>query len=124
MEKIKKNDILLVGALLLISLLGFLLRHSFGQEGTTAVVRLNGEIVARYSLAEEGIRPLNGGSNVLVIRDGAAYMESADCPDQICVRQGRISRTGEVITCLPNRLTVTVEGGSAEIDMLSGGGGG
>ncbi len=124
MKKIMKNDILLVGILLLISAVGFLLRHVLGEEGKTAVVRLNGEIAARYSLETEGTFPLNGGSNVLVIRDGCAFMESADCPDRICVRQGRISRTGEVITCLPNRLTVTVEGASEEVDMISGGGGG
>ena len=124
MKKIKKNDILLVGILLLISAVGFLLWHSFGKEGKMAVVRVNGVVAARYSLEAEGKYPLNGGSNVLVIRDGGAYMESADCPDRICVLQGRISRTGEVITCLPNRLTVTVEGSSEEVDMLSGGGGG
>ena len=124
MKKIMKNDILLVGILLLISAVGFLLRHVLGEEGKTAVVRLNGEIAARYSLETEGTFPLNGGSNVLVIRDGCAFMESADCPDRICVRQGRISRTGEVITCLPNRLTVTVEVASEEVDMISGGGGG
>ena len=59
MKKIMKNDILLVGILLLISAVGFLLRHVLGEEGKTAVVRLNGEIAARYSLETEGTFPLN-----------------------------------------------------------------
>lgn len=120
----KKNDILLVGSLLLLSLAGFLFWRFTDAPGKTIVVRQNGEIIDRISLAENGRYSFHEGGNVLVIRDGFAFMESADCPDRICVRQGRISRTGEVITCLPHRLTVTLEGEREDVDMLSGGGGG
>ena len=86
-----------------------------------AVVAVNGEKVAEYSLSENGTYPLNGGTNILVIEDGAAFLEEANCPDKLCVKQGRISRTGQCITCLPNRLTVTVEGaGEPEYDIIVG----
>ena len=39
-----------------------------------------------------------------------AWLVDADCPDKLCVHQGKIDKTGEVITCLPNKLTVTVIG--------------
>ena len=48
-------------------------------------------------------------------------MSEANCPDHICVRQGKIHYTGQVITCLPNRLTVTIEGGEdGGVDLIVG----
>jgi hypothetical protein len=32
------------------------------------------------------------------------------CPDKICVAAGAIVRTGQFIACLPNRVSVTLEG--------------
>jgi hypothetical protein len=71
---------------------------------------VDGDQVAKYSLSVDGEYELNGGTNVLRIKDGKAYLTSASCPDHLCVKQGKIDQTGETITCLPNRLTVTVYG--------------
>ena len=46
--------------------------------------------------------------NRLVICDGKAYMETATCPDGICVAHRPIFRNGESIVCLPNRVVITV----------------
>ena len=46
--------------------------------------------------------------NLLVIRDGQAYVESATCPDGICAAHKPISREGESIVCLPHRVVITV----------------
>ncbi|MBQ2100048.1 MAG: NusG domain II-containing protein, partial [Lachnospiraceae bacterium] len=90
-------------------------------EGGVAVVRVNGVETERHALSQNGTYPLNGGSNILVIRDGEAYLSEANCPDLLCVRQGKIHYTGQVITCLPNRLTVTVEGGESNgVDLVVG----
>ena len=91
------------------------------QEGGVAVVRVDGVEVERHSLSVNGTFPLNGGSNILVIEDGKAWLSDADCPDLLCVKQGKIHYTGQVITCLPNRLTVTVEGGESDgVDLVVG----
>ena len=47
-------------------------------------------------------------TNRLVIRDGSAQMEWADCPDQICVHHRAIHAGGENIICLPNKVVVSV----------------
>ena len=36
-------------------------------------------------------------------------MSDADCPDKDCVNQGWISRPGQMIVCLPNRLVIKIE---------------
>ena len=50
----------------------------------------------------------NVGKCVLVIRNGEAYMEEADCPNQICVHHAPIRYKGETIVCLPNRIIIEV----------------
>ena len=83
------------------------------------IVRVDGVEIARYSLSDSGRYELNGGTNILVIEDGAAYMLEADCPDHICVSQGKVRYTGQCITCLPNKLTVTVYGTDQGVELVS-----
>ena len=116
-QKEKKKylrDLIIVGALLLAALLALLLvRHR--QEAKTgtdavAVVRTDdGEEV--YPLKKDGVFSLNGGTNTLVIENGEAWVSEADCPDKICMGMGKISKNGEFIACLPNRVIIVVEGG-------------
>lgn len=113
-------DICLIAALLVLAGILYLALSSGRDAGAWAVVRVNGEEVARYSLAEDGTYPLNGGTNTLVIGGGEAWLTDADCPDKLCVRQGHIRYSGQCITCLPNKLTVTLEGGADDgIDLVS-----
>lgn len=116
----KKQDFLLIGAIAVIAL-ALLLYVSFTQEeGAGVIIKINGEEVARYPLTTDGEYALNGGTNILVIKDGEAYLKNANCPDELCVKQGKISKTGQVITCLPNKLTVTVYGAEKNnVDLVS-----
>lgn len=49
------------------------------------------------------------GINHLVIRDGKAWIDSANCPGHDCIKQGTISRNGDMLICIPHRLTVEVK---------------
>ena len=112
-----KRDLWLIGGLLLLAAALFLSSWLLGRPGAYAVVRVDGREVARYNLDQNGTYELNGGTNILVIEDGAARITEADCPDRLCVRQGWISKAGQAITCLPNRLTVTVYGPDDGVDV-------
>lgn len=59
------------------------------------------------------------GHNKVVIADGEVWMEEADCPDRLCVSQGKISRSGQTIICLPNKTMVTIKGGKSEYDGVA-----
>ena len=113
------RDLALIGFLLLLSA-GLFLGLRLGKTaGAGVVVRVDGQETARYSLSQNGRYALNNGSNILVIENGEAYLVEANCPDKLCVRQGRIRSTGQVITCLPNRLTVTVYGADSGVDIYT-----
>ena len=56
------------------------------------------------------ITGVDGGTNLLVIRDGAAWIEEADCPDALCVGMGRVRRVGQSVVCLPHKVVVEIVG--------------
>ena len=115
----KKRDLILIASILIVAIALFLVVEMTKEEGAGVTVKVDGIKVAEYSLSADGTYPLNGGTNILVIENGKAYLSDANCPDKLCVHQGKISMTGETITCLPNKLTVTVFGTEESIDLIS-----
>ena len=115
----KKRDFILIGAILVVIIAVLLVIQLTKEDGAYVAVKVNGQEVAQYSLSVNGEYELNGGTNILRIEDGKAYLIDANCPDHLCVNQGKIWRTGETITCLPNRLTVTVYGAEKSVDLVS-----
>lgn len=60
------------------------------------------------------------GTNIVKIENGEADIIDADCPDKLCVKDGSISKPGEILVCLPNKLVVEIKGQrNATIDQLS-----
>ena len=116
-----RADLVLILGLLLLGAVAFLVLRLFSSHGVYAEVRVNGELAGSYPLSEDGEYRIADGRNLLVIEDGAAYMKEADCPDRVCVRTGKISRAGESILCLPNRVEVGFVGGDADVDFGIGG---
>ena len=111
----------MIGLFLLLALVLYLIIGATREEGGVVVVRVDGVETERHALSESGTYPLNGGSNILVIDGGQAWLSEANCPDLLCVHQGKIRYTGQSIICLPNRLTVTVEGGVDDgVDFVTG----
>ena len=108
-------DVILIASLLVLSLSVFLITSLSRDEGAVAVVSVDGTVVAEYPLSRDGEYSLNGGTNILTIKDGAAFMKDADCPDKLCIHQKKKSKTGERIVCLPNRVMVEIEGEGEEL---------
>ncbi len=112
-SKKTRNDIILFSLLLFISILLLLLFASSGRQGKYVRVEVNGELYGRYLLDTDASIDI-GDSNRLIISSGSVYMESARCPDKTCVKQGKISRVGQSIICLPNRVIVVIEDDSSD----------
>ena len=106
----KKDWIIIVAALLLAAAVFGIFKIS--QSGTSGVgsvvIRLDGEVIGTYSLAEDRTVPVDSkhGHNVVQISGGEAKMIEADCPDKYCMGQGKISHSGQTIVCLPHKLVV------------------
>lgn len=124
--KLRKADLLLLAAALVFGavLAAVLLLRASGDG--TVQVRMAGAVTAGYPLdvdASYTITGVNGGTNLLVIEDGAARIEEASCPDGVCVHTGRIRRNGQSIVCLPNQVVVEIVSdteNSSGVDMTAG----
>ncbi len=53
------------------------------------------------------------------ISGGAAYVLKSDCKGQDCVKAGKISKVGEMIVCLPNKVVIKIVG-DGEVDYITG----
>ncbi len=99
---------------------GLLLYRSLGKgEGTVAIISVNGEQVERIDLSK--VRKAYDlefdtqyGRNVVHVELGAISVIEADCPDHVCIYQGKLTGSGIPIICMPHRLVIEIEGG--EID--------
>ena len=116
-EKSKiRNDIIFIAVLLaFFALVGFIYTFTRG-DGDTVTVTVDGEFFAEYPLCEDKRVEIVTGEkvNLLIIEGGKARVESATCPDGICVSHKPISRDGESIICLPNRVVITVRSSTGE----------
>ena len=116
---IKRNDIILIVSILLISFLGIIAIRVMDKEysSKTAVIIIDGSEISRIPVdntKEEKRVSFKFGNNVgyLDIKDGAIKMEEMDlkiCPEKVCSETGWISKSYETIVCLPNRIAVNIE---------------
>lgn len=107
----KKNDQLLIAVILTIGVIAFGI-FSFRDSGKEVVVYQNGRETMRFDLSKDVTLTLTNGENKeneMVIKNHKVSVHSADCPDQICVKQGEISGKGEVIVCLPHKLAIEIQ---------------
>ena len=145
-EFIRKADIILFIVLVAAGLAASaLLAVSGADAGSDSKVVINsgGEIFATYPLSKDTtiIVPAPGGVsykdpmaqtadpddectqytyyNIVQISGGAVSVTGASCRNQVCVKHGSISRAGESIVCLPNRLVVTIEGKGGGYDTVT-----
>ena len=120
----KKNDrVFLVTVLILLLVVMAIFYLTRGNGGARVKVTVDGALYGTYSLNENQEIPIETDgviTNILIIKDGMADMTEADCPDKLCVHQRAISKTGETIVCLPNKVVVEVLGSEeSELDSVA-----
>lgn len=90
-----------------------------------AAISVDGQVLYTYDLNKcyyvpETISiPEGSADNVIEIGTGYVKMQSAACPDHLCVKTGQISKPGESIVCLPHRVMITiVKRGTEDADTV------
>ncbi|MGC9125101.1 MAG: NusG domain II-containing protein, partial [Caldisericaceae bacterium] len=59
------------------------------------------------------------GHLIVEVEGNRVRVSESTCKDHLCVKQGWIDRVGESITCLPNRISVSIVGGQSAIDSTT-----
>lgn len=116
-------DKLLVAAVALLCLASFGLWR--GTSRGERVVVMQGErtlFTAPLNVSRTVRLPGPLGETLLAIKDGRVCVLDSPCPQKVCIGMGEVSRSGELVACVPNRLIIRIEGGAAEgedYDLLS-----
>ncbi|WP_455542410.1 NusG domain II-containing protein [Intestinibacter sp.] len=105
---LKKKDIILIIAVLLVAGIAFGAKTLFSEKGGEITITVDGKVYGTYSLDKDQTIDVDD-HNTVVIKEGVAYMEDADCPDKLCIKQGKIDSNGEKIVCLPNKTIVEIK---------------
>jgi len=104
--------VILFAALLLCSAAGMLALSGlqFGDSATTAVIYADGFLLETVDLsALQSPMEFYYTGNTIVADSSGIRITHADCPDQLCVRQGTITNGLVPLVCLPNRLVIQIE---------------
>jgi len=121
MKKIvKKADIILFILLIATAAAGIVLMSGAGASGSAAVVRVDGKVVRQVDLSID--QTFWVGDVQLQVQNGAIAFIESDCPGKECIHAGWLKSPGSSAACLPNRVSVTVEGGSGgpqEVDTVA-----
>ncbi len=91
------------------------------QVPTTVTITVDGKIIKEIDLANAKnstftIDELKKYS--FEIKDKKIRIIEADCPDKICVNTGFISKAGQVIACLPNKVLIEITGVQNDVDVI------
>lgn len=110
----KKNDIVLLVLYIAmtIAMTWYVVQDKINATADQIQVYSDGEVVKRISWpAEDQVFEVSNthGYITISIQEGRVSVIDADCRDQICVHTKAITRGGEMIVCLPNKMYVEIK---------------
>lgn len=125
-NKKRKGDMVLIVVILALAAaayFGIKFYQRMSTKEPVAVVTVDGDEYGRFPLdqdVKERIELPDGAYNILMVKDGAADITDASCPDGICVNHRAISRQSETIVCLPNKVVVEIQNGEeSDVDSMT-----
>ena len=110
LSRLSKNNIILLVCLLLVAALLYPFLSRTGSEGSYALIEVDGDEYSRVDLSKDTVFTVTteAGTNTIRVQNNEISVDSADCPDKICVNHASIHQSGEVIVCLPHKLVITI----------------
>ena len=117
---LKIGDIILI-ALSLVLIVFFFARVLFSGPAVDYVQITGQNTQTLYPLEANRTVEVEGplGTTTVIIFDGEVWIQSSPCREKICMKMGRISRCGEQLICIPNRVVVELVGEQRKIDGVS-----
>lgn len=122
--RLKPGDFVIVALVLALAAAVALPFLTGGSEALYAEIYQDEKLVKRVLLTEglhETVTIDGNVQNVIEIDGRTIRFSESTCPDQVCVRTGTLTRSGQTAVCLPNRVIVRLCGGEPEVDAVVGG---
>ena len=123
--KLIKGDLIVIGLILLIAVLSGLYTWNTNKTSSnlSLVVKIDGKIYKKYKLDKSLVGKTakidsKYGHNTIKFTEKGAIMYESDCKDKLCMKMGEVTRTGQSIICLPNRLVVELNSDKNDLDVM------
>lgn len=129
--KLTKGDKILIVFLSIFSVILAIMISSVASKasGRYISIKVDGKEIKKIQFSKDMVGKTyeiktEFGRNVIEIGDESVRVIEADCPDKLDVKQGEITKPGQVIVCLPNRLLIEYKAGNydneeKEIDNIN-----
>ncbi len=113
-----RNDIILILVIIILALV-FYFTYRALNDSKELVCKIYQDQELKYEIAldhsEEIIIDIDDDKIIIEIDKTGVYVKESSCEDKICVNQGKITRGGQIITCLPNKVYIKLEGKGADV---------
>ena len=112
--------LIIIGAILFLAVISSFLINQIHSDHKIASISVGGKVVKTIDLDKVTdsytfkLKGKNGGYNVIKVDKGSIAIVEADCPDQVCVHQGKITDGIKPIVCLPHELVIKINGETIE----------
>lgn len=125
--KLKKGDLIII-LMLVAAVISWFGINKLGEskDERQIVIETNGSVYKtipmKVGMKQQDIHiELENGKYIdIVVDENGAYVSDVICPDKVCQKTGLVSRVGQSIVCLPNKVVVYIEGKSeSEVDDVS-----
>ncbi len=117
------GDKIVIIITIIIALLGMLTINFFiyNDSAKGVLIEVNGEEYAKYNFNDissiEYIEiKTQYGYNKVEINNKKVRVIEASCPDKLDVKAGWISKTNQMLVCLPNKVLIRIIGKNNEVD--------
>ena len=116
-----KGDVLVLVGIMPLVLYLFLTYWHFnnGVSDTVQIVKPGKTI--EYSLWQNKIVHVVGdvGETIVEIESGRVRVTASSCKRQLCVHQGWVSISGDIVACVPNKVSVVIAGDISGFDTIN-----
>ena len=117
MKIFKKMDYVIIVVLITFSFIPNLIYSNIvskSNKNLYTTIKINSKVYTTIDLpvASEKRLPISTthGNNKIVVNGNEIKILDADCKDELCIKQGSISKVGKTLICLPNELIIEIKG--------------
>lgn len=113
LQRFKLGDFLIALVLLAASFVPFYMLHDRQkkEDQLLGIVKVDNHQVKKLPLAKDQKwrYQKNGKINIVQVKNHKIRVIDANCKDQVCVKEGWKSKSGDTIVCLPHKFLIEIK---------------
>lgn len=114
-----KNDFKMILIVTLVICVLFIIYFFNKEEANTALVYHGSDLILTIDLNIDNKYVVQGdnGEVVIIVSNKKIKVENENSPYHLCSKQGYISKTGESIVCLPNKIIIELPNNDIDTEV-------